>query len=459
MSTIAHTYRKNLFLGLLFFVFGLPMVQAQPPKEQAWKTLQGHWEGSSIKNNASQPIKIHFYKKDKAYYSLQVIEEWHPQFGEFELPVYIDSLGVITTNTGHGKAILSLDSNNLEINGYLDKKVPAIYVHLKKVPPPPLPAYTVEEVSIKHKGVTLSGHLHLPDRLSGTAMILVGGRGCYAGSTKYDLYAKILREYGVAVIAFNKRGTGKSSGDCNSATVDDLAEDVFAWKKYLEARPENFENIGVLGSSAGGWVMVKAQEKANFDFMISIVGPSTSVEEQQFQSMEYGLSFYKLSQEARAHIKEYTQLMFTGKSNRKTYERFRELLAMAETEDWKQLLDDTDIPASPEAIKALWVRRHSYYPGKVLSKYENPFLAIYGEIDWIVPYRENIQELEQFFSGERANLLTTIVAHNAEHGTEVKGEYITLPNNQSYWHFFRISPQLIIGIVDFLKKNELIATR
>ena len=444
----------QVFFFLLLMLPG--EVMAQTSQQNVWSSLEGHWEGSFIRNNASQPLKMHFYKKGNDYYSLQVIEEWHPQFGEFELAVSIDSLGIISTNTGHGKAFLTLDPNNLELTGYLDKKVPAMYVHLKKVAPPPQPNYSIETVSVRHKGVNLSGHLHLPDRLSGTAIILVGGRGCYAGSTKYDLYAKILRKYGVAVIAFNKRGTGESTGDCNTATIGDLAEDVIAWKKYLETRPENFQNIGVLGSSAGGWVMVKAQEKANFDFMISIVGPATSVKEQQFQSLEYGAAFYQLSPEAKAQIIEYTNLVFSAKANPKTFGRMQELLLQAEQQDWKKLLDDTDIPASTDAIDSLWVRRHNYDPEKVLSKFKNPFLAIYGGIDWIVPYKENIEELKQFFPGDRASLLTTVVAHNAEHGTEVAGNYIKLRNNGSYWHFFRISPQVTIEIIKFLEEHQFI---
>ena len=447
---------KQICFFLLLLLAGV--VLAQNPQQEVWTSLEGHWEGSFIRNNASQPIGIHFYKKNNDYYSLQVIEEWHPQFGEFELPVSIDSLGIISTNTGHGKALLTLDPNNLELTGYLDKKVPAMYLHLKKVPPPPSPSHRIEEVSIRHKGINLNGHLHLPDRLSGTAIILVGGRGCYAGNTKYNLYAKILRKYGVAVIAYNKRGTGKSTGDCNSATIGDLAEDVFAWKQFLEARPENFQNIGVLGNSAGGWVMVKAQEKADFDFMISIVGPATSVEEQQFQSLEYGAEFYQLSSESKAQIIEYTKLVFSAKAGPKSFGRMQELLVQAEQQDWKKLLDDTDIPESAEAIDSLWVRRHNYDPEKVLSKFKNPFLAIYGEIDWIVPNKENISELKQFFSGDRASLLTTSVAHNAEHGTEVEGDNIKLPNNTSYWHFFRISPQVTIEIIDFLSKNKFILT-
>lgn len=435
----------------------LPLALFAQKQEDTFNILKGNWEGAFIKNNAHQPINIQFYKKGESYYSLQIIEEWHPQFGEFEIPVSIDSTGKISTNTGHGKAILELDKNYLEMTGYLEGTNPTIYLHLKKVPPLPKPSYSVEEVAFSSGEVMLSGHMHLPKHSnSNSAIILVGGRGCYAGSTKYDLYAKILRQYGMTVLVFNKRGTGKSTGNCEDATIEDLASDVRACKAYLESHSRNFDNIGVLGSSAGGWVMVKAEEKVDFDFMISVVGPSTSVKDQQLKSMDYGLDFYKLSEEARTALKEYTNMMFEAEANETNFDRFEELLQKAEQQGWKELLDDTDIPSSSKAIDSLWVRRHAFDPGSELGNFSNPFLAIYGEIDWIVPYKENIARLNKLFSDDRSELLTTIIAHDSEHGTEVKDQYITLGNGKSYWHFFRISPQVLIEIIEFLRRNNFI---
>ncbi len=448
---------KLIFKSLLVlsFFLGITATHSQS-QERVFSKLEGYWEGAFIKNNSYQKFEVQFYKKDTAYTSLQIMEEWHPQFGEFVLPFTIDSTGIISTNTGKGKAFLNLDSKNLELIGYIEGAVPPISIHLKKVPPPPKPNFTIEEITVKNKKVKLNGHLHVPDNRNGTALIIVGGRSCYAGNTKYDLYAKLLRRYGISVLSFNKRGTGKSTGDCALATIEDLASDVSAIKRYLENHPNQYKSIGVLGSSAGGWVMAKAQEKSNFDFMIGVVGPSTSVEEQQMQSMAYGFDFYQLSESARANLLEYTRMMFEAKATQKNYEKFSMLLDKVGKEDWKKLLDDTDIPADASGINDLWVRRHNYDPAKVFSKFNNPFLAIYGEIDWIVPYKENVAELEQFFDGDRKKLLTNVVVHNAEHGTEVKGDYIKLTNNKSYWHFYRISPEVSISIIDFLVNNGFI---
>ena len=147
-----------------------------------------------------------------------------------------DDLHVVvnTVNTGYGQAILQLDTKSTEIHGFLPNTNPTVYVHLKKVPEPPAPDYELEAISVDNGEVSLRGHLHRPKyRPSRTALIIVGGRGCYAGNTKYDLYARTLHPYGVSVLAYHKRGTGQSTGDCSTATLEDLADDFSAVYRYL----------------------------------------------------------------------------------------------------------------------------------------------------------------------------------------------------------------------------------
>ncbi|MEM6265808.1 MAG: alpha/beta hydrolase [Bacteroidota bacterium] len=445
---------KHRFTLCLFSFLTYLSLQAQ--QEVTSDYLMGSWEGAFIKNNAYQKIEIDFTQRNGKIYSFQTMEEWHPSFGEFEVPVKIDSTGTIRVGTGYGMAILTLDKNNLELIGQLTGFNPSIYIHLKKVPFKPKPTYTVEPVSITSGEVTLAGHLHTPNLgEKKTAVILVGGRGCYPDDTQYSLYAKFLRKYGVSVLAYQKRGTGTSTGDCSTATIQDLANDLVQVRKYVASHPNNYQNIGVLGISAGGWTMAKAEESTNFDFMISIVGPSTSVKDQQFQSLEYGAEFYKLESEAKEHLTAYTHLTFEAEPTAKDFKKMMDLLAGAEKESWRGLLDDTDIPKDAADIKNLWVRRHNYDPQATLAHYTQPFLAIYGDRDFIVPYKENIALLETYFA-DRPENLQTVVAFNAEHGMETEPKWVNLGNDQSYWHFYRISPQVRIELANFLRKHALI---
>ena len=147
--------------------------------------------------------------------------------------------------------------------------------------------------------------------------------------------------------------------------------------------------------------------------------------------------------------------MFNAKANRWGFAKMNSLLSLAEQEKWKQLLEDTDVPVNETGIENLWVRRHNYDPGPVLQKYSNPFLAIYGGIDWIVPHEENVSLLKEYFS-DRMDLLTTITAYKAEHGLEKEAKMVQINDQEAYWHFYRIAPEVRIGIVEFLRKHKFI---
>ncbi len=433
---------------------GSLMVQAQGINTIA---LSGYWEGAFIVANTQQPIKIQFYQEEGNWKCLQIMEEWHPQFGEFLQAVTFDSTNRLKFSSGYGVANVVLDPQNLELIGSIENSDPPMSIHLKKIPSPPPPDYEVSELIIPNKEIELYGHLHTPKfQKAKTAIILAGGRGCYAGNTKFDLYAKILRSYGVAVLAFQKRGNGKSGGDCGTATIDELASDLQACREYLKANMPEIENFGILGSSAGGWVMLRAHEMNPFDFLIGVVGPSTSVFDQQMQSMEYGISYFGLKPDVKEPLLEYTRMMFKARPNKRKWERFQELLLIAEEQDWKKLLEDTDIPQDQKDIRNLWVRRHNYDPVPMLRDINVPYLAIYGEKDWVVPYKENIAQLKAGFDQQHIQKLTTVIAPNAQHGTEVDAKNIVLEDANSYWRFFRVSPAVTIALIDFLKAYNFI---
>lgn len=190
--------------------------------------------------------------------------------------------------------------------------------------------------------------------------------------------------------------------------------------------------------------------------MISVVGPSTSVLDQQLQSMTYGFDFYQLPESAKVGLVTYTKMMFDAEATAANFAKFQTLLEATQQMGWDELLDDTDILASVSGINHLWVRRHNYDPGPTLSNYNKPFLVIYVEIDWIVPYKENVERLRELFRADREDLLQVVIAHDAEHGTETQGKYVSLEGSTSYWRFFRISPSVQVGMIDFWMKNQFI---
>jgi alpha-beta hydrolase superfamily lysophospholipase len=103
------------------------------------------------------------------------------------------------------------------------------------------------------------------------AVILVHGSG--AENRAYVLpFARFLVRRGAAVLGYDKRGVGGSTGDWKTASFEDLADDVVAAFEYLKSRRDiDPAQIGLLGVSQAGWVMPLAAVRAkNVAFLNSI---------------------------------------------------------------------------------------------------------------------------------------------------------------------------------------------
>ncbi len=76
-------------------------------------------------------------------------------------------------------------------------------------------------------------------------------------------FARFLVRRGMAVLGYDKRGVGGSTGDWQTASFDVLAGDVVAAFEYLKTRPDiDATQVGLLGVSQAGWVMPLAAVRA-----------------------------------------------------------------------------------------------------------------------------------------------------------------------------------------------------
>jgi uncharacterized protein len=91
---------------------------------------------------------------------------------------------------------------------------------------------------------------------------------------------------GFAVLRFDKRGTGESTGTyVNVGTYDSptvfpqLASDIVAAVRFLRTRPEvDPRRIGLSGGSQAGWILpIAAKELGDVPFMVLFSGPVCSV--------------------------------------------------------------------------------------------------------------------------------------------------------------------------------------
>lgn len=136
-------------------------------------------------------------------------------------------------------------------------------------------AYTAHDVTIQAtEGHALAGTLTLPKTRSGRipAVVTISGSGpqdrdeALAGMRGYRPFrelAEALAARGVAVLRYDDRGFGASTGVHATATSEDFANDAREAVKYLRSRSEiDADRIFVIGHSEGGMIapMMAAQD-------------------------------------------------------------------------------------------------------------------------------------------------------------------------------------------------------
>ncbi len=153
----------------------------------------------------------------------------------------------------------------------------------------PLPYYT-ENVKFANNSdsVTLAGILSLPDTVGiYPAVILISGSGPQnrdeeiARHKPFLVLSDYLTRNGIAVVRYDDRGFGESTGCHDCATTADFACDVNAAIEYLKTRNEiDIDKIGLIGHSEGGMIApMVASENSDVSFIVTLAAPGVSLKE------------------------------------------------------------------------------------------------------------------------------------------------------------------------------------
>ena len=275
-------------------------------------------------------------------------------------------------------------------------------------------SYYKENIKFENKSerIFLAGTLTLPKK-EGVypAVILISGSGPQnrneeiLGHKPFLVLADYLTKKGFAVLRYDDRGVGKSEGDFSTATSADFATDVESAFAYLKTRKEiNTKKIGLIGHSEGGLIasMVASKNK-DIRFIILLAGP--------------GLRGDKLLLLQKEKIE---RAMGTPESEILQGQKvFSELYQMmAEKKEGSQLknyltnqkdlpLKEGDINAVVNQLNSNWMRYYiNYDPATALSKTKCALLALNGENDLQVAFRENLDTIKNASSKAKNNNTT-----------------------------------------------------
>lgn len=137
--------------------------------------------------------------------------------------------------------------------------------------------------------VELAGTLWLPDVEPRCGVVMVGGSG--PSDRNNDVFFPPIREHlvanGVAVLCYDKRGVGESTGSWVAATIDEFALDAAAAYDVLS---KEVETVGLFGHSEGGWTVLRAAPRCpELAFVITNSTPGMSPAIQDRYAVEVGL--------------------------------------------------------------------------------------------------------------------------------------------------------------------------
>jgi pimeloyl-ACP methyl ester carboxylesterase len=203
-----------------------------------------------------------------------------------------------------------------------------------------------QAVWIESGGTRLFGRLHLPDREPPVAaVVLVHGSGDSPG-TEWFYNGDFFVANGFAVLAYDKRGTGRSEGEF-TFDFEQLADDAGAAAGYLAGHPDiDSERIGLCGYSQGGWVAPLAASRHD---IVSFVMVSYGMVESPAEEARLEMRQLLLDADvADDELREADELIrasvdLVASEFEEGWPRFEELKQQFRDAGWLEYLDGTPV--------------------------------------------------------------------------------------------------------------------
>lgn len=281
-------------------------------------------------------------------------------------------------------------------------------------PTKPYPYYSEDIAFTNSKtGDVLAGTLTMPQKTGVyPAAVLITGSGPLnrdeevgGGHKPFLVLADHLTRHGIAVLRFDDRGVGKSTGDFAKASSMDFADDVESAVEYLKTRTEiEAGKIGLIGHSEGGTIAAIVASRSKYiDFITLLAAPGITGD---------SLMLIQIGLVAKTMGLSDSEIGYTKNISRKAYqivqntedvaERNAKLTALAENsfQDFPKKLMSPGIKKAQfvsEQVAAVttpwWIFFLKYDPVLSLGKVACPVLALNGDRDVQVTSKENLSAI------------------------------------------------------------------
>jgi pimeloyl-ACP methyl ester carboxylesterase len=255
-----------------------------------------------------------------------------------------------------------------------------------------------EAFFVDSDGTKLEAELFIPNGGNDKkpAVVFVAG----SGDSLYQNYGyglvetyilDVFSSHDIAVLLINKRGMGLSEGNYVKNSIEGRAADIFAAVESIMTHPNiDAGNIGLIGHSQGGWVVsLVAAEHPEIAFFISLVGPTTTVEENSSDNAyHFGLCQGLQGEELDKYIEKRLKLVHFS-------------VRLGELTNFGMFGLDSRILG--------------YDPRNALKAVQSPGLFVYAENDDQVTPSVSIDRMNEIFNNNIPEHFSVVVIDDASH--------------------------------------------
>ena len=240
--------------------------------------------------------------------------------------------------------------------------------------------------------------------------------------------AEYFAKNGIAVLRYDKRGIGKSTGNFSSSSIKDFEQDLLDAVDFLKTQKVvDPKKIGLLGHSEGGLVAVMASNKSKeIAFVITMAGPAMPIKHNgallfSFLVNENNNDTEQLEKD-RVIFRRFFDIATKKKQSK---EEQKEAVEIAKkmlpriSEKSKIPLGLTNI--DPELFTKIFTMVPCIQdfinsdPETYIKNINIPFLAIYGSNDVQVPPKENIKILKKILENGKTKDFTIKIIQGYNH--------------------------------------------
>nr|WP_121269331.1 alpha/beta hydrolase [Pedobacter schmidteae] len=411
-------------LGTISLVLLYGAIQAQEPT--------GTWYGELAVQGKKLPLVFHINKNGDGYQSTMDSPTQGAKGIPIEKTTYASPLLIIEasnfaiTYTG---AFLP-DSN--KIKGTFkqgSQSFPLVLTTTAQSADLPMPKprtqdpknfpYKQEEITFINAkaGNKLAGTLTLPEGGKATKIaVLISGSGAQNRDEEVTVFnhrpflvlSDWLTRNGIAVLRYDDRGVGQSTGNFSASTTADFADDAEAAVTYIQSR-DDLKNlsIGLIGHSEGGLIapMVASRNKS-ISFIVLEAAPGIPLDQLMIQQNKdvgklAGLSAKALERATAINTKIYGAMkqyehLPTATFNQKIDSMIRQDINAYPADERKGISVDEFVNNITKTLKSPWFRYFvSVDPAVYLSRTKCAVLALNGTLDAQVAYAENLAAIKR----------------------------------------------------------------